>query len=77
MLAERDNTMIVKAYIEDGKIVQYGFVPCMIIDGDPTPVKRGGKGDTVVKYMERITEEAGLNARYEWVSDDEVKIVES
>lgn len=77
LLAERDNTMIVKAYIEEGEIVQYGFIPCMIINGDPTPVKRGGKGDRVVKYMQEITEAAGLNARYEWVSDDEVRIVEA
>lgn len=77
MLAERDNTMIVKAYVEDGHIVSYGFIPCMIIDGDPTPVKRGEKGDEVVAYMEKITKQAGFNARYEWVSDDEVKIVEA
>lgn len=49
----------------------------MIIDGDPTPVKRGEKGDEVVAYMEKITKQAGFNARYEWVSDDEVKIVEA
>lgn len=74
---ERNNTMIVKAYIEDGKIVQYGFIPCMIIDGDPTPVKRGSKGDEVVEYMKKITEQAGFNAKYEWISDDEVIIIES
>lgn len=76
VFAERNNTIIVKAYIEDGKITQYGFMPCMIIDGDPTPVKRGGAGDDVVGYMQRITEQAGFNARYEWISDDEVVIVE-
>lgn len=75
VLAERDKTMIVKAYIEDKKVVQTGFIPCMIIDGDPTPVPRGGQGDDVVEYMRDITREAGFNAEYEWVSDDEVKIV--
>ena len=77
VLEERHNTMIVKAYIEDGRIVQNGFVPCMIIDGDPTPVKRGGKGEEVVDYMRKITEQAGFNAKYEWISDDEVIIIES
>ena len=57
--------------------MQTGFVPAMInADGDPMPVKRGGEGDAVVAYMELITEEAGLNARYEWVSDEEVAIRE-
>ena len=69
--------MIVKAYLEDGQVVQTGFVPAMInADGDPMPVRRGGEGDAVVAYMERITEEAGLTARFEWVSDDEVAICE-
>lgn len=74
---DRNKTMIVKAYLEDGQVVQTGFVPAMInADGDPMPVRRGGEGDAVVAYMERITEEAGLNARFEWVSDDEVAICE-
>lgn len=76
VLAERDNTLILKAYVEDGKITQYGFIPCVIIDGDPTPVKRGELGDVVVDYMKTITEKAGLNAKYEWVSDDEVVVLE-
>lgn len=74
LIADRQKTMICKAYIEDGEIVQVGFIPAMIIDGDPTPVKRGGMGDDVVRYMEEITAEAGLNGKYEWISDEEVKI---
>ncbi len=74
---DRNKTMIIKAYIEDGEIVQTGFYPAMInADGDPMPVKRTGEGADVVAYMEEITAEAGLNAAFEWVDDDEVRIYE-
>ena len=73
---DRLKTMVVKAYIEDGKIVRAGFVPCMINeDVDPVPVTRQNGGEEVVRYMEEITAEAGLNAKYVWVSDEEVEIV--
>ena len=68
-------TIIAKAYIEDGKIVQFGFMPGKIIDHNPTPLKRGEGGQEVVDYMAWITKCAGLNAKFEWVSDDEVKVV--
>jgi len=49
----------------------------MVIDDDPAPVKRGGKGEEVVDDMRKITEQAGFNAKYEWISGDEVIIIES
>lgn len=75
---DRNKTMVVKAVIENGEVVQTGFYPAMINkDGDPMPVKRGGEGDDVVRYMEEITAEAELNAKYEWLNDDEVVIKEA
>jgi len=70
-------TIIAKAYIEDGKIVQFGFMPGKIIDHNPTPLKRDEGGQEVVDYMTWITEAAGLNAKFEWINDEEVKVVEA
>lgn len=70
-------TIIAKAYIQDGKIVQFGFMPGRIIDHNPTLLKRDEGGQEVVDYMTWITQAAGLNARFEWISDDEVKAIEA
>ncbi len=72
---DRKKTFILKAYIEDGKIDKVTFLPAHVNkDNNPELVNRDGLGDSVVKYMEKITAQAGLNAKYEWISDDEVLV---
>ena len=68
-------TFIAKAYIENGKIAQFGFMPGKIIVHNPTLLKRNEGGQEVVDYVTWITECEGLNAKFEWINDDEVKVV--
>lgn len=69
-------TMAAKCTIEDGKIVETRCIPIIVgKDGVARVVSRENGGETVLNYLEGITEEAGLNARYEWVGD-ELLIVE-
>lgn len=69
-------TIAAKCIIENGKIIDTLYVP-MIVDkeGITHVVGRENGGQAVFDYMVNITEEAGLNVRYEWVGDD-VRILE-
>ncbi|WP_276352189.1 CapA family protein [Cohnella caldifontis] len=64
-------TMIAKCVIEDGAIVQTGWLPCIIEkSGKPVVLGRDGRGQEVMDYVEKITRKARLNAKYEWAGDE-------
>lgn len=64
-------TVIAKCIIEDGKIVQTGFIPLIVNKaGIPEAVKRHSGGEAVLDYMKKITDSAGLNAEFEWTEDE-------
>jgi poly-gamma-glutamate synthesis protein (capsule biosynthesis protein) len=71
---EAINTIIGKCLIKDKKIVQTSYLPCLVNkQGQPEVLKRDARGEKVFEYMNKITKEAGLNAKYEW-KDDEVLV---
>jgi hypothetical protein len=71
---EAKNTIIGKCLIKDKKIVQTSYLPCFVNkQGQPEVLKRDARGEAVFEYMNKITQGAGLNAKYEW-KDDEVLI---
>jgi poly-gamma-glutamate synthesis protein (capsule biosynthesis protein) len=64
---ERKQTIIAKCMIESGNISRVSYLPCLINQqGQPEILKNDERGHQVFNYMEKITREAGLNARYEW-----------
>jgi hypothetical protein len=61
---ESRNTAVALCRFDGDGLVEAGFVPCWI-DGSASPVPlSGAEADGVVGYVERITAEAGLNARF-------------
>lgn len=59
------NTVVALCRFDDGGLVEAGFAPCWI-DGAarPVPLPEGRQADEVAGYVEQITREAGLNARF-------------
>jgi hypothetical protein len=68
---EQELTIIAKCSIQDGHIVQVGFLPCLAGQNSTSEiVKNDEKGRQVFEYMENITQGAELNARYKWDGDE-------
>jgi poly-gamma-glutamate synthesis protein (capsule biosynthesis protein) len=71
---EAKYTMIAKFTVEGGKVTRVGFLPCLMNkQGRPLVLRREDGGQEVLDYVEGITREAGLNARYRW-EDNEVVV---
>jgi len=63
--------MIAKCIIEDNKISQVGYLPCLVNEQkQPEVLKKDKKGRQALEFMEEITRGAGLNTRYEWKGDE-------
>ncbi len=68
---ETMQTIIAKCVIEDGRILEVAYLPCLINQqGQPEILGKDERGQQVFDYMDRITREAGLNGRYGWKGDD-------
>jgi len=68
---EAFQTIIVKIIFEGNKITRVSYYPCLINKtGQPELLKHDERGQKVFDYMERITREAGLNAKYAWDGDE-------
>ena len=64
-------TLIAKLRIEEKKIAGVSYLPCIINkQGQPEVLKQDERGEAVFNYVERITREAALNARFEWRGDE-------
>jgi poly-gamma-glutamate synthesis protein (capsule biosynthesis protein) len=73
---EQRQSIIAKCTIEDGRISQLSYIPCLLDEkGKPEILKNDETGQLVYSYMNNITKGASLNTRYEW-SGDEVLIYE-
>lgn len=60
-------TAAARCVVENGKIVRTGYIPLLVgRDGVTRVVTREGGGQAVFDYMEKITRQAGLNARFAW-----------
>ncbi len=74
MYQTRDSlkTIIAKFTIANGKITRSGYLPCLINMEEDRPelLKHDARGQEIFDYMDMITREAGLNARYEWDGDE-------
>ncbi len=64
---------VAKLVIENGKIASYRLV-LLKVEKDGIPRMHGNTqtGREILKYIVKITEDAGLNARYKWEDDDVV-----
>lgn len=64
---------VAKLIIEDGKIASYRMV-LMKVEKNGVPYVHGQTetGQEIFDYMQRITDEAGLNARFDWDGDEVV-----
>ena len=63
--------IIVKCVVEGGRISQISYLPLLINkQGQPEIVKHDERGQEVFDYMDKITREADLNAKYEWKGDE-------
>jgi poly-gamma-glutamate synthesis protein (capsule biosynthesis protein) len=70
---EARQTMIAKFIIEGGKIYRLSYLPCLVNKkSQPELLKNDERGQEVFKYMDKITQGAGLNARYKWEGDEVV-----
>lgn len=70
---EAKYTILVKCVVAEGKISQAGLIPCLVNkQGQPVPLQRDAQGQECIAYLEKVTQGAGLNARYEWVEDEVV-----
>jgi poly-gamma-glutamate capsule biosynthesis protein CapA/YwtB (metallophosphatase superfamily) len=67
-------TMIAKLTINNGKITGASYLPVWLNKQDqPEILKHDARGQVIFDYMDQITQEAGLNVKYEW-EGDEIKI---
>ena len=68
---EQFQTMIAKCTIEEGKISQVGYLPCLInARKQPEILKNDKQGQESFDFMEKITKGEDLNTRYEWKGDE-------
>jgi poly-gamma-glutamate synthesis protein (capsule biosynthesis protein) len=68
---EAKQTIIAKCLIENKKISRVSYLPCLIDkQGRPEILKHDERGKQIFEYMEKISREADLNARYEWDGDE-------
>ncbi len=66
-------TIMAKCIINDGHIVETRFIPMIVNqEGLPIVVSRQNGGETVMAYMQKITQKAGLNAEFSWDGDEVV-----
>ena len=64
-------TMIAKCTIENKKISQLSYYPCLINkQHQPEVLQNDERGWQVFDFMGKATRGAGLNARYEWKGDE-------
>jgi poly-gamma-glutamate capsule biosynthesis protein CapA/YwtB (metallophosphatase superfamily) len=70
---EAKQTIIAKCIIERKRIARVSYIPCMVNPkGQPEILKDSERARQVSGYMEKITREAGLNARFAWDGDEVV-----
>lgn len=64
---------VAKLELENGKVASYRMV-LMKVEKDGVPYLHGNTptGNEILDYMRRITEEAGLNAKFAWDGDEVV-----
>jgi poly-gamma-glutamate synthesis protein (capsule biosynthesis protein) len=66
-------TIIAKCTVDNGKISQVGYLPCLINEEKQTEVlKHDARGQQMFDFMDRITKGAGLNVGFEWKGDEVV-----
>jgi hypothetical protein len=66
-------TMIAKCSVDNGQITRVSYLPCLINkQGQPEILKNDERGQEVFNYVDRITREAKLNARYKWEGNEVV-----
>lgn len=64
---EAVHTIIAKCYIEEKKIVKVNYIPCLVNKkSQPEILKNDKRGQATFNYVEKITNEAGLNAKFAW-----------
>ncbi len=64
-------TVIAKCTVEDKRIAQVRFIPCLVDKrAAPHVLGRGEQGQAVFDYVDKITRDANLNARFEWQGDE-------
>jgi poly-gamma-glutamate synthesis protein (capsule biosynthesis protein) len=70
---EQELTVIAKCSIEDCRITQVGYLPCLAGQNKPPEIfKHDKRGEQVFEYMNNITKGAELNARFDWKGDEVV-----
>ncbi|WP_394233751.1 CapA family protein [Niallia oryzisoli] len=69
---EARNTMIAKAYIEDGEIKKVTYIPCYINNNcEPEIVVNDDSlGQGVFNYIEDISNSENLNVKFSWDGDE-------
>jgi poly-gamma-glutamate capsule biosynthesis protein CapA/YwtB (metallophosphatase superfamily) len=71
---EAKQTIIAKCTINKNRITRVGYLPCFVNKkGQPEILQNDEFGQKVFTYMDKITRNADLNARYKW-DDNEVII---
>ncbi len=72
---ESRQTIIAKCVVNEGRILRVSCLPCFIDQlGRPEVLQRqDARAEQVFSYLDRITRQAGLNARYSW-DDGEILI---
>jgi len=70
---EAKQTIIAKFIIEEKKIARVSYIPCRVNKkGQPEVLKNDERTRQVFEYIEGITREAGLNARFEWDGEEAI-----
>ena len=70
---EQALTIIAKCGVQDGRIANVGYLPCLAGQNQPPEILRNDeRGRQVFEYMNNITKGAELNARYDWEGDEVV-----
>lgn len=67
---EAKNALIAWCEVDAQGVKKAGYIPCWILpDGSPEVLTQGERGAAVAAYVEKITQEAGLNTEFHWEGD--------
>jgi hypothetical protein len=68
---EMKMTIIAKCIINEGRISQISYLPCISNENSQVEIlKHDKEGQHVFDYMNNVTRGANLNTRYEWKGDE-------
>jgi poly-gamma-glutamate synthesis protein (capsule biosynthesis protein) len=67
----KNQTIIAKCIISDGKISQVSYLPCLVNQSrQPEVLKNDERGQQIFESLDKLTKGPGLDTRYQWKGNE-------